>query len=221
MEFNSVIEKNASEASSFDAFVQCNLLGIKDTLKNLLELIGRDGIFAEYTRHDISHVNKLLEMSDWLVPPSTLQKLTAADSLMITLAIYFHDLGMLVTREEFDRRGDSDFPAFKEKAFSGGGGDDYRDKVRKMPLLEAEHFLYQEFVRENHPQRIRAWVTGKNAHALGVNRTVPAELERLLGGLEGRFRRDLGLVCESHHLGDLENLEKYKPSQPYGSNPQE
>jgi len=221
MQFSSAIEKKASEANSFGAFINCNLPAIKDSLTNLLELIGRDGIFGEYTRHDISHVNKLLEMSDWLVPPSTMQKLTVADSLMITLAIYFHDLGMLVTREEFDRRVESDFPAFKEKAFAGGGGEDYRDKVKRMAVPEAERFLYQEFVRENHPQRIRAWVTGKSARALGVNSTIPSELERLLGGLEDRFRKDLGLVCESHHLTDLENLEKYKPSQPYGSNPQE
>jgi hypothetical protein len=221
MEFVSVIERKASQANSFEAFLHCNLPGIKDSIKSLLELIGRDGIFGEYTRHDISHVNKLLEMSDWLVPASTLQKLTAADSLMITLAIYFHDLGMLVTREEFDQRVDSDFPAFKEMVFEGGGGEEYREKVKKMPSPEVERFLYQEFVRQNHAQRIRAWVTGKNAHPLGVNSTVPSELERLLGGLGDKFRKDLGLVCESHHLYDLENLEKYKPSQPYGSNPQE
>jgi molecular chaperone HtpG len=221
MQFSSTIEKKAAEANSFDAFVQCNLPGIKDSVTSLLELIGRDGIFGEYTKHDISHVNKLLEMSDWLIPPATLQKLTVADSLMITLAIYFHDLGMLVTREEFDRRGESDFPAFKQKVFEGGGGEDYSEKVRKMPRQEAERFLYQEFVREIHAQRIRSWVAGKNVRALGINTTVPSELEKLLEGLGDKFRKDLGLVCESHHLYDLENLEKYKPSQPYGSNHQE
>jgi hypothetical protein len=45
-----VIEKKASEANSLDAFIHCNLPGIKDSVKNLLELIGRDGIFAEYSR---------------------------------------------------------------------------------------------------------------------------------------------------------------------------
>ena len=82
---------------------------------------------------------------------------------MTTLAVYFHDLGMVVTRDEFERRYESGFTEFKEKElFAGDEGKDYREKTRRMPSTEAERFLYQEFVRHHHAQRIRAWVTGKN-----------------------------------------------------------
>ncbi|MGD0638852.1 MAG: ATP-binding protein, partial [Nitrososphaerales archaeon] len=192
------------------------------TVARILEIIGRDGIFAEYTRHDISHINKLLEMLDWLVPPATLHKMTTGDCLMVTLAIYFHDLGMAVTRDEFDRRNESAFPEFREKVLFGGSeGADYREKASRMTTDQAERFLYQEFVREHHAERIRAWVVGKAPKRLGAADKVAQELEKLLDGLGEKFRRDLGIVCESHHLDDLGNLEKYKPSQPYGSSPEE
>lgn len=222
MEFVSQIEKRASEAPQYEAFNRASLHGIKDAVAKLLELIGRDGVFREYTRHDISHINRLLEMLDWIVPPTTLSRLSVADCLMTTLAVYFHDLGMLVTRDEFDRRGESGFPEFKEKVlFAGPEGKDYENKVRKLPPEEAERFLYQEFVRTNHAERVRAWIVGKTATHLGVAARVVEELNTLLNAFDEKFRKDLGLVCESHHRQDLDNLEKYKCSQPYGASSQE
>ena len=43
------------------------------------------------------------------------------------------------------------------------------------------------------------------------------ELDGLLDALPEAFRRDLGTVCESHHLDDLADLKKYRVSQPYGN----
>src|SRR5437867_11028656 len=106
-------------------------------------------------------------MLEWLVPPATLRRMTVADCLMTTLAVYFHDLGMVVTRDEFARRYESGMTEFKEKApFAGDEGKDYREKTRRMPSTEAERFLYQEVVRRHHAQRIRAWVTGKHRYRL-------------------------------------------------------
>jgi molecular chaperone HtpG len=222
LEFTTVIEKKASGAPSLEAFSRSSLYAIKDSVAKLLETIGREGIFREYTRHDISHIDKLLEVCGWLVPPGTINRMTTADCLMTTLAIYFHDLGMVVTRDEFDRRNESGFIDFKEMVLFGGDeGKDYKNKTERMSHDEAERFLYQEFVRDTHAQRIRAWVVGKNPKHLGAADQVVKELDKLLEGLGEKFRRDLGLVCESHHLDDLDNLDKYKPSQPYGSHAEE
>jgi len=221
MEFNSIFEKRASEAPKLEAFSQLSLHGIRQGVTKLLELIGTEGIFREYTRHEISHVDRLLEMLAWIVPPATLSRMTVADYLMTTLAVYFHDLGMLVTRDEFEQRDKSKFPEFKSTIFDGDEGKNYRDKVNKMPTDEAERFLYQEFVRQNHAERIRLWVTGKSHKDLGLADRVVKEVNGLLSGLEGRFRRDLGIICESHHLYDLQDLDKYKTSQPYGPGLQE
>ena len=222
MNFVSVIEEKASNAPSLEAFSNLSLYAIKKSVAELLEVIGREGIFREYTRHDISHVNTLLQILGWLVPSNTLAKMTIADCLMTTLAVYLHDLGMAVTRDEFEQRQDSGFPEFKDKVlFQGSQGKDYLHKANLMPPAELDRFLYQEFVRQLHAERIRAWVMGKNPKHLGAGDQVVAELDKLLGGLGDKFRRDLGLVCESHHLDDLDNLDKYKPSQPFGATSEE
>jgi molecular chaperone HtpG len=221
VEFKSTLEKRASQASSLEAFNWLNLHGIRAAVAELLNLIGRDGIFREYTRHDITHIDRLLEMLEWIIPPATLLQMTSADCLMTTLAVYLHDLGMLVTRDEFDRREESSFPKFKQEVFEGNDGKDYREKVSKMGSDESERFLYQEFVRKHHAERIRWWVAGKKKPELGVADRVTDEVDKVLGGLDAKFRKDLGLVCESHHLSDLDDLDKYKTDQPYGSGAQQ
>jgi molecular chaperone HtpG len=126
--------------------------------------------------------------------------------LILTLAVYFHDLGMVVKREEYERRHESSFPEFKKTVFDGDQGKDYHEKVAKMPEGEAERFLYQEFVRQHHPERIRQWISGKSKGYLGIADRVISEVDQLLKGLHDRFRKDLGLICESHHLDDLDDL---------------
>jgi len=105
-------EIQAERALSLPAFDRVNLLGIRRQLVVLLSLIGRDGIFDEYTRHDISHIDSLLESLNWIVPDKSKKKMTPADWLMAVLAIYFHDLGMLVTKNEFETRNESGFPQY-------------------------------------------------------------------------------------------------------------
>ena len=59
-------EKQAEKAEELGPFSGVKLLHIKRQLSELLSLIGRNGIFDEYTRHDISHIDGLLEILDWL-----------------------------------------------------------------------------------------------------------------------------------------------------------
>lgn len=60
IEFSSFAEINAEKALKLSAFSSVNLKDIKDKVKSLLGLIGRDGIFDEYTKHDISHIDGML-----------------------------------------------------------------------------------------------------------------------------------------------------------------
>jgi hypothetical protein len=51
-------EKLAEKAEELPAFSGIKLLHIKRQVAALLSLIGRDGIFDEYTKHDISHIDE-------------------------------------------------------------------------------------------------------------------------------------------------------------------
>jgi len=214
-------EKNAEKAENLSAFSGLKLLHIKKQLSSLLGLIGRDGIFDEYTKHDISHVNEMLKMLDWLIPEDTKKIMSPADWLMSVLGIYFHDLGMLVTRHEFNTKEESDFPSFKERLFSEENTIDYRIKVAELNSDDSERFLYQEFVRSNHSTRIQDWIIGNNSKELGLATRQFNSIQELLKPLNESFRRDLAFVCASHHANDLNDLRKYGIRQPYGNSEEE
>ncbi|WP_313032050.1 HD domain-containing protein [Massilia alkalitolerans] len=213
----SYAEQQAAKAESLECFHGLNLLYIKRQIAHLLSMIGRDGIFDSYTIHDISHIDKMLKTLDWIIPEKTKDLMSSADWLMTVLGIYFHDLGMLVTTNEYDHRDHSDFPRFKaDTLYAGQAGSDYKEKVQKLAPDRVERFLYQEFVRSKHAERVKLWVTGGTSVAFGVASEVMSEVDKLLMPLGQQFRRDLGLICESHHLNDLDNRKKYKVAEPYG-----
>jgi len=215
-------EKRAQKAEELPAFSGIKLLHIKRQVDELLGLIGRDGIFDEYTKHDISHIDEMLKILDWIVPEDTKDIMSPTDWLITVLAIYFHDLGMLVTKEEYEQRNSSGYIEYRDKElFADDSGADYRAKVEQLPPDKAERFLYQEFVRGHHAERIRNWIMGRAPDHLGITPNSMSEVEALLSTLDPQFRRDLALACESHHLNDLNNFEKYKVSQPYGNSDKE
>ena len=60
-------EEMAMKAANLTAFSSINLRDIKNKVESLLGLIGRDGIFDEYTKHDISHINGMLMSLDYII----------------------------------------------------------------------------------------------------------------------------------------------------------
>lgn len=97
----------ANRACELDAFKSIKLDALKDAVTRMLAHIGDGGIFDQYTKHDISHINKMLESLDYIIPKETQEKMTGADWMLIVVATYFHDLGMLVTRNEYANRNTS------------------------------------------------------------------------------------------------------------------
>lgn len=213
--FETYTERMAEQAEEFSFCKGLKLVYIKDQVKELLSCIGRNAIFDEYTLHDISHVNAMLKITDWLIPESTRKIMTPAEWLMLTLAIYFHDLGMVVTKQEFNNRNKTNFPQYKQKFLEGLDSND------RIKYSSDDHFIYQEFVREHHAKRVRTWIEGTNIKELGEAADVIAEIQEMLKPLDKLFKKDLALICESHHLDDLDDFTKYRTSICYGPNSEE
>ena len=209
------IEKRAEQAENLSFCNGVKLLKIKNTIASMLKIIGSNEIFEQYTVHDISHINKMLEIAEWLIPETTKSKMTNAEWLMLTLSIYFHDLGMVVSKKEFEQREtNTNFLEFKEKTLHMATPE-YRN------FVEDDKYLYQEFVRTNHASRIREWLQDKGQNKYGEANEQRQILNKALEGLFEQFRNDLGMVCESHHKDDLDIFSKYKISSKYGSDSQE
>ncbi|MBI0534710.1 hypothetical protein D9599_03885 [Roseomonas sp. KE2513] len=164
----------------------------------------------------------MLESLSWLIPTKTALAMSHAEWMMLVLSIYLHDIGLIITEDEFFHRDKSNFPSFKMESLIGDGANvEYAAKIKALPEVELDRFLYQEFVRKNHGARARAWLEGRHDQGLGFALGITDELQRLFSSLPSDVRTDLGILCESHGLDDLEDPEKYRLNHPYGNNPQE
>lgn len=217
-------ENKAKQAESLKAFSGLNLLHVKRAVEEILDRINTGGFFTEYTIHNIKHVNEMLGILEWLIPEKTKSHMSPADWLITVLSIYFHDMGLLITKDEFEKRHNTGFEDFvRETLYAGDDGEDYKNKLNELYSkdIEREKFLYQEFVRFNHAKRVKQWVKGEENSYYGEAGQAISTLNDLLGNFGDVFRKDLGKVCESHHKNDLSNTSKYEVCKPYGNDEKE
>jgi molecular chaperone HtpG len=216
-------EQEADKARELPNFRDFSLPGVREKVAEMLSLIGREGIFSTYTIHNISHVDSMLGILNWLIPESTRKILTPVDWLLTVLAVYLHDLGLVVTTDEFNRRNEN--PEFVNW-FNGLGfnteGRDYLARTRRMTEEEKCRFFFQEYVRKGHAARIREWITGRHSRKWGKQvEPLASAIGELLKPLPVRFREHLGTVCESHHEENLNLLNLYPLAAALGSHDQE
>lgn len=187
---NSIAEKKAQAACSLSIFKGFDLEKAKETLCDMLSDIGRHGIFTEYTKHDISHVDGMLKLLEFIIPENTANIMTPTDWMMIVLSIYFHDLGMLITRKEFDARVDnSDYQKYCRN---------YNKKIDEaLSQDEKDKLIYQDFVRENHGNRICKWIKNIGDQP-ETDDAISKLLYDMLHYVDENFREDLAEVCRSH-----------------------
>ncbi|MFF0268077.1 ATP-binding protein [Kribbella sp. NPDC004536] len=219
----SFAEEQAAKAGTLEAFSGFSLDHFRNQASEALGQIGRFGLFDEYTKHDISHVDGVLKRYNWLVPPDTREKMSVSDWLMVVLSTYLHDFGLLVTRAEYDARDKTKFGEFQA---SFEGRESYTAILespwfRDLESDAKERFFYQEFVRQNHAARIRSWLTANPDPSIGLDPAVTALLTDMVRNLHPTFVADLGLVCQSHHLDDIYDTDKYVVNKPYGSSDEE
>jgi hypothetical protein len=219
-ELTTTAEHKALEAAQYNAFRGIDLRLIKTRVAEMLVQIGKHGIFDQYTRHDISHINQLLKSLEWIIPASTAERMKPGDWLMLVLSVYFHDLGMVVTKDEYEGRYSSGFAAYRKYIMENSSAE-FLDKVEKLQEQEQDKFLYQEFVRSNHAKRIKNWLVGTNDLSLGKTNIISEEIRKLFSNLDEIFRTDLGKICESHHENDLDDFSKYEIEKFYGNDPKE
>jgi molecular chaperone HtpG len=169
MDLQTEVEKSADLARHLPAFSGLSLPDVRKNVAEMLGLIGRvEGIFATYTRHDISHIDKMLGMLDWLIPERTAAVMTPIDWLAIVLAIYLHDLGMLVTAEEFrDRQKNAVFAGWQRGLSDSSDGRVFLDRTGRMSEGQRDRFFFEEYIRKGHATRVREWITGRHSRSWG------------------------------------------------------
>lgn len=208
-------ERKAQKAITQGTYCKgLNLKAIKEVVERTLGHIGDNGMFAEYTMHDISHVEGVLKLLDKLIPQETISVMTHADWLMIVLAIYFHDMGMYIPSKEYDERNQNeDFQSYKVEKLSA---EDINQYVQSLEEEKRDKFLYQEYVRKNHGKRIYEWIIN-----CGTKEGEPYTLiNEVLNPLDEHFRKALAEICWSHQLEELPS-SLFDVDKAFGPNQQE
>ncbi|RAI43092.1 hypothetical protein CH341_16150 [Rhodoplanes roseus] len=161
----------------------------------------------------------MLDNAEWIIPKETKGVLTPADWLFLTLGIYFHDVGLLVSRNEYEVRYQSaEYNRFlAEPIIPSSKYSEYLARLEQLSKEDADRIQYQDFVRANHGNRVQAWIEGVPLDDNEASKEVRQQISSLFSHVDATTRRDLALVCASHTRDDLSDTGKYKISQPYGS----
>ena len=210
-------ELRASESQNFEPFQNFSISKFRSDLDPLLGLISTRGPFGGYTIHDIRHIDKLLGSLEWLIHEETKRHMTPTDWLMIVLSCYLHDFGMVVADDELEHINQSGIEEFVEEIIANNEeGSDFYERLSAFSPEDKQQFLYEEFVRYYHAERIYYWIKGECHPKFPNASKIKDALSDLLIALPEQFRDDLALACMSHHEDDLENFEKYITRRAYG-----
>jgi molecular chaperone HtpG len=214
-------ERLADEATKMVPF-RVNLSKVRHQVEAMLSEWKNSGVFQEYTDHSFNHVIDMLEVAEWIIPDSTQAIMTSGDWVTLVLSTYFHDLGLLVSKSEYENRANNpEFQSFRASPIlPAEKHKEYMARLGQLEPEEAERIQYQEFVRANHGKRVRAWIEGSGTDDEGSTATIKAIVIDLLRDLDDTFRSDLAAVCESHTLGHLEAVADLGVSVPYGGGKQ-
>ena len=204
---NSFAEQKAQEALSLSIFKGFDLEKTKEVLSDMLADIGKHGLFTEYTKHDITHVDGMLKLLEFIIPEKTRGVLTPTDWMLIVLSIYFHDLGMLITRNEFAACDENDdyqkFLRSYDKEFDISVTEEEKGRQR-----------YQDYVRIHHGDRICKWIKTIGDQPETDN-PISKLLYDMLHYVDENFRNDLAEICRSHSVKLSEISGKLVVDRPY------
>ena len=150
------IEKD-EDLSVLDAIYKA----VKKKMKNYLSLISQN--FPHYSRHDISHVEKVLANIENILGEQRIVQLSVGDVWLILLSVYLHDVGMLVSREEAKETWESQpFQEFLSNCTQGNDKDlkqaaqlvcNSGENVDALLVKHSVTLLVAEFFRRFHARR--------------------------------------------------------------------
>lgn len=136
----------------------------------------------DYTLHDEIHLQKIIELMDRLIPPSTLQNLSPLELAGLILSAALHDIGMAPSQEKVaallrhpatsqnNRRTDPEsvsYHAFRESHASVVRRQkELHSQERHFEAQELEAYLLSQYLRETHGERVRQLIFEKYGQKL-------------------------------------------------------
>jgi hypothetical protein len=170
-------------------------------------LSGIEKTFPHYSRHDLSHIQNILDNIERILGDDRINILSIGDVWLILVSVYLHDIGMLVSyQEEKDAWESESFKEFLSSCEHSIDKDLYqaakaiRDKNGNIHPLLLRNYVTQltaEFFRKKHTARIDNIVAGKSPISKLFSVEIPENLQNIW--------IFVGKIVESHGL-DFDTL---------------
>ncbi len=177
-------------------------------------------LFPHYSEHSHEHSEHIIAAVEKLLGTKRIEKLSPADTWMLLVSAYMHDLGMLVQGKELET--DWDTPEFQDYLEGCAVSSDEEIKRAADTVLNADRtgrepgwpvavyrdviLLVSEFYRRRHPERARVLPDR-------------AELKQSLhvvmssdGKIPPRIQDVVGKICSAHGLSFEELLALLEPT---------
>lgn len=126
----------------------------------------------QYTLHDEMHLLRVVEIMSKIIPEDVLNNMNSIEISLLILSAYFHDQGMILDEEEYDRlNSDSNFIIFKEDwELEHPNLKEVQQKMIEETLIgkekerciqieqELRQMMLSDYLRETHSQRSYAFL---------------------------------------------------------------
>lgn len=128
--------------------------------------------FPHYSRHDVTHVKKIIDSIELILGKDRINKLSIGDVWMILVSAYLHDIGMLFSSDEEEEIWKfQSMDNFMSECEKGINNADIlqaikiirnKDQNDQMKVNHSVTVLTAEYIRKNHAQRSRQIVDGNS-----------------------------------------------------------
>ncbi len=186
MVLNTKLEKEVA-----DTKIGSNIGTVKDIAADYLSMMNKSGLFTEYTKHDIAHMEEMLKKCEWLIPQEV--NLNEVEKYLLVLGIYFHDIGMVVTKDDISEILQNE-SLEKTDPYYILPFNEFKKK-QNIDEDDNSHRAIEHYIRSYH--HIRSAMTVREKYKdLGINETLKSYVEQ---------------ICKSHGEEELETLRNEVP----------
>lgn len=176
-------------------------------------------LFPHYSEHSHEHSQHIISAIEKLLGRNRIEKLSPADTWMLLVCAYMHDLGMLVQGKEL--ASDWKTPEFQNHIYNCMNSND--DEIKKAALNVASinwannspnwpvHIyrdvilLASEFYRRKHPERARL-LPQRVELKQALNTVMSSD-----GKIPQRIQEVVGKICFSHGISFTKMLDLLEP----------
>ena len=187
-------------------------------------------LHPQYTLHDEAHLLGVTELMAKVIPPTTLEQLNPVEIALLILAAYFHDQGMVLEKEEYERIDSGfhpDFNVFRQTWEAAHPNlKEIRRRLRDNTLGNAQRenhiraerdlraALLTAYVRETHGERSATFVLDRYGDD-GRMKVGGTTLAHLLAKLCRSHVEPAALLVPERGFDHYQILGPYPVNMPY------